>query len=183
MKNEYEIRGDIVAIKLKNRKGEEYETIIDLDDLEKVKSLNLSWSLKMDYKTDRRYCQASEYLGMINGKPKYRTVYLHSVIIDRYKQHIDHINHDSLDNRKCNLIDEMQQINLINRDGANKNSTTGVRNVSYDKTNKKYIVQLQVNGKNTVFGKFDNLNDAKKCAEENRNKYYGTVLQKRLTNK
>jgi hypothetical protein len=41
--NKYEIRGDVTAIFLYRRNGECYETFIDTEDLEKVKSLNLSW--------------------------------------------------------------------------------------------------------------------------------------------
>jgi len=44
--------------------------------------------------------------------------------------------------------------------------------VSFDKSGNKYIVQLQINGKNTIFGRFKDLEEARKCAEENRKKYY-----------
>jgi hypothetical protein len=176
LRNKYEIRGDIVAIKLKNKKGEEYETLIDLDDFDKVDELNLSWHLKWDKGMETYYCKATKYLGYVDGKPKYQTVHLHAVIINNQKEDVDHINHNTLDNRKSNLRIKNRQDNSLHRLGSNKNSTTGVRNVSYSKVTNKYIVQLQINGKNVVFGKFDKLEDAAKCAEENRKKYYSAHI-------
>jgi hypothetical protein len=93
------------------------------------------------------------------------------------KQVVDHLNHNTLDNRKHNLrivsIDE----NNRNRRGANRNTSTGVRNVSYSKTDNKYIVQLQVNGKNTVFGRFDSLEEAAELANIKRKEIYGYVFE------
>lgn len=175
MKNKYEVRGDITAIFLVNRKGEVYETIIDTDDLERVKEVNLSWHLEWDKKVGKYYCKASEYLGIIDGKPKYKTIRLHKFIVNFKGQHVDHLNHDTLDNRKTNLKDKSAQENLFNRSGANSNSTTGYRNVSYISKEDKYIVQLQINGKNKRFGKFDDVHEAGMFAEQMRNKYYPKV--------
>lgn len=172
LKNKYEIRGEVTAIFLKNRKGEVFETLIDTEDLEKVKKENLSWNLKWDKVLEQYYCKAGRYLG-VNSKPRYKTIHLHAFVLDFKMQHIDHINHDTLDNRKSNLRDTTAQKNLFNRKGANKNTSTGVRNVSFCKTTGKYLVQLQINRKNVVFGRFNDLEEAKACAEENRAKYYG----------
>lgn len=171
MKNNYEVRGDVTAIFLKNRKGEEYETLIDTEDFERVKEQNLSWHLKWDKKLEQYYCKATKYLGIVDGKAKYQTVHLHALIVDFKMQHIDHINHDTLDNRKSNLLDTTAQSNLFNRNGANKNTTTGVRNVSYLKKDKKFLVQFQINRKNVLFGRFDRLEDAVECAEKYRKKF------------
>jgi hypothetical protein len=86
---------------------------------------------------------------------------------------VDHIiPKNTLDNRKCNLRVVTKRSNTVNRKGANKNNKTGVRNVSYIESEGLYYVQFQIKGKNTLFGKFANLEDAKKCAEENREKVY-----------
>ena len=62
---------------------------------------------------------------------------------------------------------------MQNRSGKNKNNTSGYRNVSYIKGEGKYIVQLQVDGKNKRLGEFDDVHEAGKFAEEMRKKYYG----------
>ncbi|WP_144509889.1 hypothetical protein [Bacillus sp. FJAT-22090] len=172
MKNKYEIREDVTAIFLSNKKGEEYETLIDTEDLAKVREQNLSWHLKWDKVLEQYYCKATKYLGVVEGKYKYQTIHLHALVVDFKMQHIDHKNHNTLDNRKSNLIDTTAQKNLFNRIGANKNTSTGVRNVSFCKTTGKYLVQLQINRKNVLFGRFKELEDAILCAEENRAKYY-----------
>ena len=88
---------------------------------------------------------------------------------------MDHINHNTLDNRKENLrISEVLE-NSRHRKGKNKNNTTGYRNVLYIKSNTKhpYIVRLQINGKGVQLGKFADVHEAGTFAEEMRQKYYG----------
>ena len=89
------------------------------------------------------------------------------------ENHIDHINHNTLDDRKSNLRELTVEQNSRYREGKNKNNKSGYRNVSWD--GYKWVVQLQVNGKNTCLGRFpkDQLEEAGKFAEEMRKKYYG----------
>jgi hypothetical protein len=130
-------------------------------------------------KTRGYYLFSTVYKGTIDGKAKYKTVLFHRIIMNvtETKQVVDHLNHNTLDNRKNNLrivtIDE----NNRNRRGANRNTSTGVRNVSYSKADNKYIIQLQVNGKNTVFGRFDSLEEATKLANIKRKEIYGYVFE------
>jgi hypothetical protein len=176
MMNYYEIRGDITAIFLKQNNGNEMETIVDSEDLEKLLLAKLSWHAKWDNKLKQYYCEAIEQLGKIDGVRKWRSVRLHAFLIGYSgKGHIDHLNHDTLDNRKENLEEKTVRGNIINRQGANKNSHTGVRNVSL--CHNKLLVQLQIGGKNKVLKKFepDQLEEADKFAKEMRKKYYGEV--------
>lgn len=94
-------------------------------------------------------------------------ILLHNVIMDtnlKSGEIVDHISHDTLDNRKSNLRILDNKTNLLNRKGANKNTTTGVRNVSYANKTKQYLVQFQVNGKNTCFGRYEE-NEFSKAVE------------------
>ena len=91
---------------------------------------------------------------------------------------VDHINHNSLDNRRCNLRLVDKSKNATNRSGRNINNTTGYRNVSYIKTENKYIVQLQIDGKNKRLGAFDDVHEAGAYAKEMREKYYGDFAGK-----
>lgn len=57
--------------------------------------------------------------------------YMHRVITGAPKgMVVDHLNHDTLDNRRTNLRVGGQRENGLNRLGANKNSTTGVLGVN-----------------------------------------------------
>lgn len=56
-----------------------------------------------------------------------------------------------------------------------RNNRSGYRNVCWEKKSKRWIVQLQVNGKNTVLKKFkeNELEEAGKYAEKMRKELYG----------
>lgn len=78
-----------------------------------------------------------------------------------------------IENQKLRIIE--QGNNLKNRKGRNSNNKSGYRNVSWKKSENVWVVQLQINKKNTVLGKFpkDQLEEAGKFAEQMRQKYYG----------
>jgi hypothetical protein len=88
-------------------------------------------------------------------------------------QIIDHKNHKGLDNRKENLRLVNKSKNAKHRNGKNKNNKSGYRNVCWISKYNKWCVQLQINGRNTLLGKFDDVHEAGRFAEEMRQKYYG----------
>jgi hypothetical protein len=88
-------------------------------------------------------------------------------------QYVDHISHNTLDNRKENLRVVENRNNLKHRKSRNSNNKSGYRNVCWSNGEMKWLVQLQVNGKNTMLGKFDDVHEAGKFAEEMRIIHYG----------
>jgi len=124
---------------------------------------------------EKYYVSATIYLGIINGKPKYTTQNLQDFIlgISNGQGHGDHINHIRLDNRRDNLRVISHTNNNRHRKGKNPNNTSGYRNVSWDKSYQQWKVQIQVDGKNTCLGLFDNVDEAGQFAGEMREKYYG----------
>jgi hypothetical protein len=165
-----------VIIYLKKRNGETYETYIDLEDFDKVDKLHVSWHIREVYNTKNKYARYTTYLGKINGKEAHGAVYLHQLVLGVDSKTIgviDHINHNTLDNRKSNLRIIEQIHNTKNRQGKNSNNTSGYRNVS--KIGKWWVVQLQIEGKNTQLKKFplDQVHEAGAYAEEMRKQYYG----------
>ena len=100
------------------------------------------------------------------------TPYLHRWILNLDDQVVvDHINHNSFDNRKSNLRITNDSSNLKNRKGKNSNNKSGYRNVCW--IYNKWVVQIVINGKNTILGKFNDVDEAGAFAEEMRKKYYG----------
>lgn len=176
-RNEYIKYEDYVSIILRNRKGEFYECYVDNVDFEKLLGMDLSWHLLWSNTTKSYYAKATEYHGLENGKPKYKTVLMHRVLMDcPQDMTVDHLNYNTLDNRKKNLrVVSLFDNNQNKEDRPNRNSTTGVRNVSYDKIYNKYIVQFQIDGKNTQMGRFNTLEEAKEYADKYRPKYYTNV--------
>jgi hypothetical protein len=86
---------------------------------------------------------------------------------------IDHKSRDGLDNRKTNLRVTTQSMNMYNRKTPS-NNTSGFRNVCWHKIQKKWIVQLRVNGSRIYCGCFSNISDAIITYNSAAIKYYGT---------
>ena len=91
------------------------------------------------------------------------------------ENNVDHINHNPLDDRKSNLRVITVKQNSRYREGKNSNNKSGYRNVSWSKSYNKWIVQLQVDGKNKILATFpyNELELAGKFAEEKRKELYG----------
>lgn len=85
---------------------------------------------------------------------------------------IDHINHNPLDNRKCNLRICSFKQNRHNSTSV-KNSSSKYMGVSYDKRRGYFRVQLAINGKQKELGRFQNEIDAAKFYNEQAIKHYG----------
>ena len=173
--NEYTIRGDIVAVHLVSKKGDKYDTLIDLDDLDRFIALAYHWSLERTPRGIKgRYARATVQLGSVDGKQRCTTVKLHRLIMNAKPWfQVDHINHDGLDNRKSNLRIATPNENYHNRYASNSNNTSGYRNVS--KIGKWWYVQMQIEGKNTCLKKFplDKLDEAGAYASMMRVEHYG----------
>jgi hypothetical protein len=178
IKNKYEIKDDYVIIYVLNNKNEKFKIYIDKEDFDLVNRIG-SWHVKWFPYVESYYARTTIYSGIdINGKYIYKTLYMHRLIMnikdDDNNYHIDHINHDTLDNRKYNLKYSDCTNNAKNRLGANRNTTSGERNVCWITRENKWRVQLQVNGKNKVFGDFEynDLDKAIVLARQKREKYY-----------
>lgn len=161
--NDYIIEGNVVKLIVKKRKGINIEFIIDLDDFDKIRKIPY-WGAAW-YKCPSCYYIKAE----INGK----SILLHRYILgieDKYEV-VDHINHDTLDNRKINLRVTNIQNNSRHREKKNKNNKSGYRNVCW--IDDQWCVQLHLNGKNVRLGYFNDVHEAGRFAKEMRNKYYG----------
>lgn len=186
IKNKYKIKDNYVEIYLKDRNNNIYISKVDLSDFKKLKNFKYSWYPAYQKRVDDYYAVATEHLGYVDDKWKSRSVYMHRYILDIQDKNIkvDHINHDTLDNRRCNIRAISNNKNTKNRIKANKNGTTGIRNVSWINSAKKYLVQFQVDGKNTCFGRFnkDEFDKACKLANKLRKELYGDYGGKDINN-
>ena len=175
MVNNYKIKDDFVIMYLSNRSSDIYETYIDIDDLEtKLLNYDYSWHLFWSVTTKANYVKSTKYLGLFDGKPKYQTIYLHRFLLNVLDEdlYIDHINHNTLDNRKSNLKIVTNIENHKNRrNKANSGSKTGVRNVSYSELYKKFKVQFWDGHKNIPYGMYETLEKATETANKFRHIY------------
>jgi hypothetical protein len=73
---------------------------------------------------------------------------------------IDHINGNRSDNRWSNLRDVPHQVNIQNRQKAQKNSTTGVLGVSWYASRSKFTARIKVGRVYKNLGYFDSVEAA-----------------------
>lgn len=179
--NNYIIEGNTVKMELKRNNGNEsFWTTFDLEDLGKVINFPNTWHATFNKANQEWYVVSDYYTDDENGNRirQSQQVLLHMFIMDSEgtrKIHVDHIDHNPMNNTKENLRVTDSSKNLRNRGGKNSNNSTGYRNVAYIKYYKSYVyaVQLMVNGKNTTLGRFTDVDEAGAFAEKMRQKYYG----------
>ena len=168
-------KNNIAKIELKRRNGDVLWTTIDLDDLDRVINFPYTWSAKYDPALEQYYVEATIHRKLIEeGYSK--ALKLHKFIMGvKDNSVVDHIDHDTLNNTKANLRVISHANNSTNRKSRNSNNKSGYRNVSWSKSEKKWIVQLTINKRNVILGKiaYNDLDEAGQFANEMRQKYYG----------
>ncbi|MEC0237798.1 HNH endonuclease [Paenibacillus kribbensis] len=167
MKNSYEIRGEVTAIFLQKRSGKTIETLIDTSDLEKAMTFPNRWSANLMRNTKTYYVVGDLRLeGDIRKK-----WLLHRVLTDAPDGLVvDHINHNTLDNRKSNLRVLTNAQNFQNMNGPYKNTKSGIRGVCWHKAARKWYASIKINGKCKYLGVYDDIEEAEAVAKEARKK-------------
>lgn len=156
MKNKWYEKDDHVVILVRHL-NEIKECLIDKDDFKKVSNTNGTWTA---------FNEGSE-IPYVKQKINGKIARIHKFILEtESNQIIDHINRNTLDNRRENLRIVSSSGNAQNRVYKSK---TGVRNVF--KVREKFRVTLKLNGKKKHFGYFDTLEEAEKVAIEARSIY------------
>ena len=162
--NHFEINGDIV--KMYDSKGLSF--LIDIDDLERVRQY--CWQVnKKGY--------VCSYTPMYNGVRNY--VSLHRFITNCKDKNmvVDHINHNTCDNRKENLRICTPSQNQQNVKPTSYNKS-GVRGVRFNKYTNKWEVGITIDGKHRVVGYYKEMADAVACRKQYEEKYYGNYRYK-----
>lgn len=143
-------------------KGEDYEVTIDKIFHNKVKKHR--WFL-----SSKKYAVA-----YINGKQEL----LHRFITNPpNNKYVDHINHNTLDNRIANLRVCTQVENMRNA-RLKKNNTSGHAGVYKHNQNDTWVAKIKVNYKSIYLGSFTNKSDAIKAREEAEVTYFGEFRYK-----
>ena len=139
--------------------------IIDADDIDKCKEYN--WYASR--------CTKEKYGFYIRGRKvgSKSLIGLHRLIMNFPPLNVDHINHNSLDNRKCNL-----RLANSSENGQNKikcqsnNKTSGIKNIHWNKEKSKWQVKITLNKITTHIGYYKDLEKAKEQAIKARKEYH-----------
>jgi len=131
-------------------------TIVDPEDYERA-SRKL-WHIVFKGETRQPYAAHSEK----KGSRKYELT-LHKFLTGW--PYVDHINRDSLDNRRSNLRQVTHAQNQYNQRGS-RYSTSPYKGVSWDKARHKWCAQIMIDYHQNHLGRFDNEIDAAKAYDK-----------------
>lgn len=162
--NPVEIVGDIAYLITTDRNGRrKVGTVLDAEDVPRVLAIGRRWSSV--------FKDGNWRIGTIG--PKGWNVVLPRVILglaDHDRSVVDHINRNTLDNRKCNLRAVTHGENMHNRPPSRRNKT-GDKNVQFNKATGKYAVRLHVNKRYMGFGSYATLEEAIEVAKQARREF------------
>lgn len=139
--------------------GKVVSFVIDADRYELVSSK--SW----------RISKKKNKLYVISGSFKKKTsIYLHQLIMGETKEgmEIDHIDGNSLNNRRSNLRFVTHQENVDNIKATRIDSSIGIRGISKDKRSKSFCVDFNYHGMRIYFKTWKTIEEAvycRKCVE------------------
>lgn len=152
--NSFEFHENHVEMFLFNKEGEIITSaMIDLKDYDKIKVYK--WYLSDNYVANVKVGKLHRYL----------------LGVDDYSV-VDHINMNTLDNRKENLRICTQQENCFNKTEY-KNNSSGHRGVIFNKKNNKWRSRIGVDGKQIQLGYYHTLEEAINARIEAEKLYFG----------
>lgn len=107
-----------------------------------------------------------------------KTILMHRVVLDApFGMEGDHINGNTLDNRRINLRLATSQQNNQNKKHPHKNNKLGVKGVFWHKKRKKYQATIGYNNKMIYLALFELLEDADKAYRDAEVKYFGSFAR------
>lgn len=128
-----------------------------------------------DYDLIKNYCWF-EHRGYVEARAlnKSKVISMQKLILDYFDDMvIDHINHNTLDNRKSNLRICTIQQNNMNKKIA-KNNSSGYSGVYFDKRRQKWCAYIGVDNQIISLGFcFNNIKEAINARKEAEMKYFG----------
>lgn len=142
------------------RVGKHHVALVDEADLERVTQFN--WWLHRN--------RSSTYaLAGTRSNGTRSCVLMHRLILQPPDDvHVDHINGDGLDNRRCNLRVVTPAENQQNRRGASRHSKTGVRGVRWDESIQRFRASVRVSRKQVFSAAFRTLAEAEVAVKQAR---------------
>lgn len=156
--NSYTVSGDVAIIDVSTKSSPNTMTVIDADDLGRVIDGTGRWGASIG-----RGGAVYVYKGRENS--------LHRLLNETPEGMItDHIDGDTLNNRKSNLRDATYQDNNRNA-SLRKDNKSGCPGVSFHKGSQKWMARIKIDGKDKHLGYFDGVNNAISARREANKKY------------
>lgn len=130
------------------------------------------------------WCASEDYPGLFYAR---RIKYLPGGLRERISMHrlltecpagliADHINGNTLDNRRCNVRTVTSAQSVMNR-GAYRNNKSGHPGVFFDKRIQKYTAQIQFKGLAQLIGYFPKYDDAVAAYLDTKSRLFGEYMR------
>jgi ABC-type ATPase involved in cell division len=148
----------------------DYEVQIDDEDYKWIKELNYCVNRKEIEKHGLYYFFRNIHVDGKRTATKLHREIMGCVYGDR--KIVDHINGNTLDNRKCNLRICTQAENKRNQK-IRKTNISGLKGVSWHKKTGKWVAQINTGGKHKHLGLFMDIKEAYSAYCEASKKYHG----------
>lgn len=161
MRNDYVVHGEVTEIIIDSPKYGIIKTIIDTEDLPKVKKVT-SWHVAWSSYTKSFYVRG--YI-RINGKRKLTRLHRYIMGVTNPNILVDHIHRNTLDNRKSKLKIVTFLENNQNS-GMYRSNSSGTKGVSLKKETNKWQAYITYKGKQKHLGYFDNFDEAVEAREQ-----------------
>lgn len=147
-----------------------YKVLIDDEDYEKLTSY--TWYINRNAERLKNKIYYECKIKDITGR---HTIRLHRVIMNLKTGDgfvVDHINGNTLDNRKANLRICTNKENVRNQKKSIKN-TSGYKGVTFNKRDRKYQAYIRVDGRRKGLGYYYTAKEAHAAYCEASKKYHG----------
>lgn len=166
MRNKFEIRGDQAIIYFTRRDRSIVQCLIDAADIPRLSDKHSLYLSRSDYSRET----SCSYVKIQFGGNKQQ--YLHRFLLDAPDgKLVDHINGDTLDNRKRNLRIVTPSENVENQNVTRSDSTSGMKGVSFLKNRNRWRAYITIAGKAKHLGCFGTAKEAKEVADKARSMY------------
>ena len=141
-----------------------------IDDVDFERFGHLKWTTTTNSAKKRFYAYRGE------PRPKKGHILMHRAIMGIINPHIkvDHMNHNTLDNRRGNLRICTQAQNVAHRGVLDQRNTSGLRGVSWHKQREKWRARIMVDQKEIHLGLFKDKKSAAASYASANHKYFGS---------
>lgn len=146
--NKYILKENYAELIINSKKYGIVKVKIDIQDINKCKQITWHYSNSKD-------------IPYICGKVKNKNIKLHRYLLNLNNSNyvVDHINRNTLDNRRINLRVADYQENSFNR-GIRSDNTSGVIGVDFNKRAKKWRAKIKYDSVNIHLGYFKDIDEA-----------------------
>lgn len=154
-----------------------FVALVDISDYEILSQWK--WHAANSKNKPNFYASRKIWIGRINGVKKMTNVSMHRFILglaDSDKRFGDHINGNTLDNRRCNLRIATPSENNMNS-VLRKDNVSGCRGVFWNKLNRKWRARIAVYGKNIEIGSFESKEEAIAARKKVEIEYFGEFIR------